>query len=277
LNEIRGLRQFSGPNDIDTENLIVSKSSLRIAKVSIAIGAVVGAIGIVLVIVQLNTNSKIEGFDTLLKKQDAILSKDSTLISLSGIQIDSIGSLLRKMSKISTVMVDEYNDGAQDRNRLYAKNLLDRSNSFNQVASMGNNMEPIINVFRQGRNNRLSLSFFNVNNRVKILDTMRKEINNASTGISELTWMSGGDTVLSNLLNDIGEYKNKCLFNFQSGVTGDDTSYIGNKMFADIIYAFFDFEDSLTAHVGQNRDRIIKNLRDIERCILINDKRIKQK
>jgi hypothetical protein len=79
-------------------------------------------------------------FNRLLYKQDSILTKDSTLISLSEIQIDSMISLNKQNSRIATAMEQQYYLNVSINNKSIYNSISNKIDQYNNVIGMANKL-----------------------------------------------------------------------------------------------------------------------------------------
>jgi len=269
------------PKPIERENLQISKSSLIIARAALIITIVLGIIGTGIAWWYGGLTAKLAKAQIQLQKEqnktsldiqhfDSLLYKIDTVVKLSTIQVDTLVSLNKTLNEQVDVLIEMHNLNVVDFNMKNQKMLLEKANAYNDIASAMNEIEPIINIFRAARDNHLVIQIVNVKQRLDILDTVNSKLNILKSS-TYLMPFGMPTEVLSAMLdscyNGIGKYKSDCLYNISRGRGYIDSSYIGQKMFADVINSYLDLEDSIGAHLDENRERTIRNLREVEKAI----------
>jgi hypothetical protein len=220
---------------------------------------------------QSNSETKIAKFDALLNSVNNLVLKNSELISNTQALIDTQKTTNLRLEQAIDILISQHNISASEANFNTQQKLLIESNEYNEIASAMNELEPIINPFRIGRNNHIYLSVREINARLSFLDVLTKNIQILNKAASIMPF-DGLPQLLDSCNNEIGEYKYMCLYNLSHGASNIDSSSDGMNLFCHLIYNYLNLEDSIGAHLYESRDRTVRNLRSIEKVIDSNNK-----
>lgn len=215
-------------------------------------------------------------FNTLLDKTSVILTKDSELVVLSTMQIDSFKNMSKSVTRQVHVMIDQYNHTIGESNDRRQKELLTKVNEYNDLATAMNELEPDIHPFRVGRDNSIIITSTDVKKRLGMLDILSKNLK-VLTKTTSLMAFNGLDKLLDSCYNGIGRYKSAILYNISVGAGDIDTSFIGQKLFSDVVYNYLNLEDSIGAHIEEYRDKATIELRNLEKVIDSNNRMMNHK
>lgn len=245
-------------------------ANLWIGIAGVVVALFYGAWGIYLTQKSIDTSVDVAQFNRLLDKTEKLIAKNAELVALSTVQIDSLVSINKKLSKQTDIARDQYNLNADLANENVRKEAADKFNQFNNLVFAFAEMESIISYHRAERSGKMVLRTKNVHERIKALEKIQKslvKINN----IEDLLPGKSYDKMYSECLTKVMVYQLQCSDFIRESGLSVDTSVIGQKAYDTVMYRVIDLVDSVLPHIEEGRAKVKKDLDEINSVIKINN------
>jgi hypothetical protein len=236
-------RENPAPNtSFHRSNVIANRVSIASLIVAIASMALTGVVGIIF-------SPNASQFDTLLKKQDRLLTKDSILID---------------------VQAELFNINAENANQIKFDRLTEKCNRYNELIYSFSEMEQYLAIFRLQKQGKAIIKMPSVHYRLSQLNSII-EIMKTMKDVDELVPQHNLAYHYSNCLTNLMQYK--MLYTSNKAIGGTvDTSLVGQRAFDTLMYSIIDLEDKTMPYISSALDKTNKNRMQIDSVMGVNNR-----